>query len=404
MEKSPARLRGILVNRWIQTARGQLMPDRRWENLLLPARLMQPRDDGYEIRVTEELWEVAYFDQIQLTAVDHPEDTRLFTNEKVGPPHIAEHQLFLVRDSVFPRSAVDSHGRDQTAKISRVDGDYLQAFEHVLCQGLAEPHFVELDFGQLRTVRDLRLFLTGWMHPTDTSLNIGLSQNPDRGLPEPPSLWVVNEVGDWECAQPFMGFPGGKPKSIVVDLNGLFPTDDHRIRIASSQQIYWDEIFVAYDTTKVDLLEQPLELGLAELGYRGFSKLEERTPDQPHWYDYQRVSTAAKWPRLQGPFTQYGNITALVEGDDDQLVVLSPGDEMRLLFLPPEQELPNGWVRDFVIYCTGWDKDADLNTIRGQGSLPLPFADQESYPAPPEQAEKAAKVFEANRQQLTRQP
>ncbi|MCR9291927.1 MAG: CRTAC1 family protein [bacterium] len=388
----------------LQLSRGELMPDRRWENLLLPGGLMQPKGDGYELRVTEELWEVAYFDHIQLTAVDHPAGTRLFTNEKVGPPHLAEHQLFLVSQAQYPQRARDTYGRDKRSEVSNGDQVYAQGFDRLLCQGLAEPHFLELDFGQLDTQRDLRLFLTGWMHPTDTSLNIGISQNPQQSPPQPPSLWVVDGQGDWQCALPFMGFPGGKPKSIVVDLQGIFRSDDHRIRIASSQQIYWDEAFIAYDSKPVPIEQSELTLQTAELHFRGFSRLSKVAPDQPHWYDYQSVSKTPKWPGLEGPFSRYGDVSALLVSDDDRMVVMSPGDEIRLRFEVPEKQMPNGWVRDFVLHCVGWDKDADLNTICGQGSLPLPFTQQASYPPPPEQSEISDRVRALNQEQLTRFP
>ncbi len=225
----------------LQVDRGQPLPDRRWEYLMLPGALMQPKDGYYELRVTEELWEVAYFDHMTLTAVDHPADVDVFTNEKVGPPNIAEPKIITAREKTFARRATDSHGRDCVATLSQVDGHYVQAFDELICQGLAEPHFVELDFGPLDPSKPWKLYLNGWMHPADTSLNIGMAQNPERRGPEPPSLWVVNQEGKWICAQPFMGFPGGKPKSIVIDLAGVFQSDDHRIRIATSQQLYWDQ-------------------------------------------------------------------------------------------------------------------------------------------------------------------
>ena len=40
------------------------------------------KDDAYEIRITEELHEVAYLDQVQLIALDHPSDVEIFTNDK----------------------------------------------------------------------------------------------------------------------------------------------------------------------------------------------------------------------------------------------------------------------------------------------------------------------------------
>ncbi len=387
----------------LQIARGKVMPDRRWENLLIPGRLAQQKDGAYELRVTEELWEFAYLDHVQLTAIDHPRDTRVFTNEKVGPATIAQHQLFFVHDPHYPVSATDSHGRDVLVKLQQADRVYVQAFDQLICQGLTEPHYVELDLGQVDITRDLRLFVTGWVCPTDTSLNIGISQNPDRRTPESPSLWVVDAGGNWVCAKSRMGFPGGKPKSIVVDLNDVFLCDDHRIRIGSCQQIYWDEMFIAYDTPKAEFAESTMEVESAELRYRGYSKLMDRETDQPHWYDYQHVSTDPRWPSLDGPLTRYGDVREILINDDDRMVLMTAGDELVMRFAPPEKAIPQRWSRDFVLHSTGWDKDADLNTIAGRHSLPLPFANQKSYPPPPEQAREAERVWRKNEDHLTRE-
>ncbi len=386
----------------LQIARGQVLPDRRWENLFLPGRLVQIRDGAYELRVTEELWEVAYFDHITLTAVDHPADVDVFTNEKVGPAAIAQHQLFTAGERVHPQSATDSYNRDLRSKLSRQDQVYAHAFQRQICQGLCEPHFIELDFGKLPTEQPLRLFLTGWLYPTDTSLNIGIAQNPNRSAPEPPSLWGVDEDGRWVCANPFIGFPGGKPKSIVIDLEGVFRGDDHRLRIGSSQQIYWDEAFVSWDSDTSQIRQTEVALQSAQLNYRGFSAMLPREPDQPHWYDYQSVTSDPKWPPLEGPFTRFGDVRELLSGDDDRMVVITAGDEIVLRFEVPEQPLPEGWQRDFVLHSTGWDKDADINTLSGQGSLPLPFMDQTAYPASLEQADQAADVWEKNAPTLGR--
>ncbi|MCA9126033.1 MAG: CRTAC1 family protein [Planctomycetales bacterium] len=386
----------------LQVSRGQTLPDRRWEYLLLPGDLVRERDGHVELRVTEELWEIAYFDQVELTAIDHPADAQVFTNEKVGPASIAEPTLFTASETVDLEIAVDSHGRDVTQQLAKRDRQYAQAFVHQVCQGLTEPHYIEMDFGTLPVDQPLRLFLTGWMYPTDTSLNIGIDQNPERHPPEAPSLWVVDENEQWVCALPYMGFPGGKPKSIVVDLANVFRSGDHRIRIAASQQIYWDEAFVSWDSDTTLLHPQPLSLESAELHYRGFSEFLPRQSDQPHWFDYQRVTTAVKWPELAGPFTRYGDVLNLLAEDDDQLVVMSSGDEIKLSFVGPISPVRPGWRRDYVMHNVGWDKDADANTIAGQGSLPLPFKNQASYPPPLEQLEEAARALRKNAETLSR--
>lgn len=391
----------------LQIARGKVLPDRRWENLLLPGELVQARDGYYELRITEELWEIAYFDHVQLIAVDHSSGQRLFTNEKVGPPSLAEHRLITAQKKRYARHASDMRGRDIKTKLSATDRDYVQPFDYQICQGLCEPHYIELDFGPLPTSEPLRLFLNGWMYPTDTSLNIGIDQNVARPAPEPPSLWVVGEDGEWVCARDFIGFPGGKPKSIVVDLNDVFESTDHRLRIGGSQQIYWDEAFVSWDSvpweSHADHLQvQPLELATAELRYRGFSQLLPRSSEQPHWYDYHMVETSPQWPSLEGPFTRYGDVAPLLAHNDDSMVVMTSGDEIVLRFRLPAKPTADGWQRDFVLHSVGWDKDADINTLAGEGSLPLPFKLQSSYPPPAEQADEADRVWRLNSATLTR--
>ncbi|GAB5403754.1 MAG: FG-GAP-like repeat-containing protein [Aureliella sp.] len=389
----------------LQVERGVTLKDRRWEHILLPGKLVQPHEGTLELRITEELWEVAYFDQVKLTAIDHPSGTNVFTNEKVGPPSIAEHQIFCVDEKLHPKSATDAHGRNWTERLQSTDRLFVQPFKTSRCQGLVEPHFIELDFGDLpASSSDLRLFLNGWLYPTDTSLNIGISQNPERPGPEPASLWVVSEEGEWVCARPMMGFPGGKPKTIAIDLRDVLQSSDHRIRIAASQQLYWDEAFIAVDSAKkrIQVHEQTLTLNSAALRYRGYSQALPRPQDQPHWFDYHKLTTAPKWPPLAGPYTRFGDVTEQLADDDDQMVVMKGGDEIVLKFSKPSEPLPAGWTRDYVLYSTGWDKDADINTIAGQGSLPLPFMDQLDYPAPTDQLDKAAEVLRKNAKTLTR--
>ena len=382
----------------LQLARGQALPDRRWENLLLPGKLVQPREDAIELRVTEELWEVAYFDHVQLTVVDHPKPVDVWTNEKVGPPSLAEPRLFTASQPVWPVAARDGYGRDCVELLRLRDGRFVQAFRRQVCQGLCEQHSLELTFNpeQLGQRSDLRLVLTGWMHPTDTSLNIGLSQNSQLQLPAPPSLWAPNANGEFVCKQPFMGFPGGKPKTIVIDLKDVFESDDTRLRIESSQQIYWDQAYITADEPPVPLITEQLALKSAELRYRGFGRLLPRAADQPHWYDYHQLSLEPKWPPLEGLFTRYGDVLEQMQSDDDHIVVMASGDEMILKFAMPDRPLLAGWTRDYILHSVGWDKDADLNTLEGQSSLPLPFASMKAYPPSLEDEEKAASVWQLN--------
>src|SRR5258708_37598092 len=81
------------------------------EYVSIPGEALAPIEGQYDIRVTEELSEVSYIDQIQLLAVDHPAGTEIFTNEKVKGPPYPEFRLFGVTRRVYPTSAIDDAAR-----------------------------------------------------------------------------------------------------------------------------------------------------------------------------------------------------------------------------------------------------------------------------------------------------
>lgn len=367
----------------LQTAEGTLAPSRPWEYLLIEGENLQLRDGSYWIQITEELWETAYLDEVRLIAIDHPQNTEVYTNEKVGPPTIAKPHIHTVRQRRLPKIATDSRGRDVKDIIEKRDGQFFQGFNGRFRKGLVSEHYLELNLGKLESPEQITLFLTGWINPTDISSNVGIAQDPELNAPRPPAIHVVDEHGMWCETIPFMGFPGGKTKTIAIDLSNAFLCDDYRLRIVTSQEICWDEVFFSVDEKPVSIHQIPLELQTANLHFRGFS---QRIPDPgngPEDYDYQNVSRAPKWAPLNGRFTRYGDVRELLQTTDNRLAVIGSGDEITLEFAGPENPPPDGWTRDFVLYNAGWDKDGDLNTILGQSSEPLPFQEMSSYPYPP---------------------
>jgi Tfp pilus assembly protein PilF len=369
----------------LQFAEGVLAPAREWEYLRIPGDRLQETDGEYRLQVTEELWEAAYFDRVQLIAVDHPADIDIYTNEKVGPAQIAMHKIHTVRHPRIPASAHDKQGRDVLASIARRDDKYLKAFDGRVLQGLTDEHFIELDLGKLDNPQRIMLFLTGWVFPTDTSLNVAISQNPNIDPPRPPFIQVPNGKGGWREAIPYTGFPGGKTKTIAIDISDIFPTDDYRLRLTTSMQLCWDQIFFTVDEKPEEVESTELPLIAADLHFRGFNRRVEHPGNGPESYDYNQVDTNPKWPPMAGRFTRYGDVAALLRTEDDQLVVMGSGDEMTIRFRAPDKPLPSGWRRDFILYNVGWDKDTDLNTVYGQTVEPLPFRAMRRYPIPVDQ-------------------
>lgn len=367
----------------LQAADGVLMPSREWEYLKIDGEQLAAKDGEYVLQITEELWEAAYFDQLKLIAVDHPADVAVYSNEKVGPAEFAKFKIHTVQKPRSPVAATNHRGRDLLPELDERDGVYCKAFDTKLRQGLVEEHFLELDLGDLRNAKRVTLFLTGWIYPSGTSVNVGVSQNAKLVQPKPPALFVGDGNGGWKEALPFMGFPGGKTKTIVVDLSGLFVADDYRVRIATTMEFYWDQLFFTVDEPASELRLTELELTGADLHERGFSRIVHSPHHGPEQFIYHEVSREPKWPPMLGRFTRFGDVTELVQASDDRLAVMGAGDEMTVTFAAPQKPLPPGCKRDFLLYSVGWDKDANLCTVAGETVEPLPFRTMKSYPPQP---------------------
>ena len=364
------------------TSMGFVAPDETKDFVKISGTQIQPKSGKYSIQITEELWETAYFDEVKLIAVDHPVGTDIFVNEQYTPPPFAEFKIYGVVEKRFPKVAVDHHGKDVSDALKAFD--YRYAVEHApgAYQGVVEPHAVVLDLGDIPNDTPLTLFLSGWIFPTDTSINVALFQNPAIN-PRFPSIAVKDKTGEWKTVIDMIGLPSGKNKTIAVDLTGKFLSDDRRVRIETDMQIYWDTAFFTVGTQTVPMEVTTLNPDSADLHYRGFSEMYRPNPHAPHLFDYQKVTKAAQWRDLAGYYTRYGDVAPLLQETDDMYVILNAGDEITVEFEASRLPiLKAGWVRDFILYSDGWDKDGDINTLTSQTVEPLPFHGMSSYPYP----------------------
>ena len=364
------------------TSMGFVAPDETKDFVKISGTQIQPKDGRYSIQITEELWETAYFDEVKLIAVDHPADTDIFVNEQYIPPPFAEFKVYGVKEKRYPKSVVNHRGEDVSDALKTFD--YRYAVEHAPgpYQGVVEPHAIVLDLSDAPNDAPVTLFLSGWIFPTDTSINVALFQNPEIN-PSFPSVAVKDETGQWKTVIDMIGLPAGKNKTITVDLTGKFLSDDRHVRIETDMQIYWDAAFFTVGTQDVPIELTTLNPDSADLHYRGFSEMYRPNPHAPHLFDYQKVTTDAQWRDLAGYYTRYGDVKPLLQEVDDMYVILNAGDEITVEFdaarLP---ELKPGWVRDFILYSDGWDKDGDINTLTSQTVEPLPFHGMSAYPYP----------------------
>ena len=364
------------------TSMGFVAPDETKDFVKISGTQIQPKSGKYSIQITEELWETAYFDEVKLIAVDHPAGTDIFVNEQYIPPPFAEFKVYGVKEKLHPKSAVNHRGEDVSDALKMFDYHYAVEHKPGPYQGVVKPHAIVLDLGDAPNDAPVTLFLSGWIFPTDTSINVALFQNTGIN-PSFPSVSVKDETGQWKTVIDMIGLLAGKNKTITVDLTGKFLSDDRHVRIDTDMQIYWDAAFFTVGAQDVPIELTTLNPDSADLHYRGFSEMYRPNPHAPHLFDYQKVTTDAQWRDLAGYYTRYGDVNPLLQEVDDMYVILNAGDEITVEFdasrLPA---LKPGWVRDFILYSDGWDKDGDINTLTSQTVEPLPFHGMSAYPYP----------------------
>src|SRR5436190_16936592 len=214
----------------IMTREGGIMsasPHASQEYLRLPSGLLRARDGRYEVRLTEELWETGYLDEARLLAVDHPESVQVYVNERFVPAGAASLRLYQVARPRPPIAATDELGNDLLPALRAQDDVYAvpPALRPARYQGLTELHDLDLDFGNVAGMDSVFLFLTGWIYPTDASINFALAQSHALQV-VPLHVQVKDAAGRWRTVIPDLGFPAGKNKTVIADLTGKFLSAD----------------------------------------------------------------------------------------------------------------------------------------------------------------------------------
>lgn len=342
------------------------------------------RNGRYELRLTEELWETMYADQFTLRIVDHPSDREIIPNEMFTAPPFPEDKFYAVKNDGVPVAAEDDRGADLLDEVTRRDGRHV-TFPLTDYDGLAEPHSLTLDLGDLSDASSILLCLDGWIYWPSSSTVMAIDQDPRCAL-TPLRLEVPDGQGRWQTTIESVGLPTSKGLVVPVDLTDQFPAGDYRVRLSTTLCVYFDRVFVATrdDAETCRVTERPVVE--ADLHYRGFSPMTRDVLGFER-FDYAEVSDFGSWNQAEGLHTRYGDVTPLLAQPDDAYVIFGPGDELTLHFdataLP---QLPAGWARDFIFYANGWVKDGDLNTLSSQTVAPLPFHGMSGYPYPESQS------------------
>ena len=382
---------------------------------------LKERNGRYELRVTNELEEALFVDQLQLIAVAHPEDVEIYPNEGLISPPLPPFKLYATRQARTPISAVDDHGHDVLSRITQLDRQYPDDFRLQPIRGYAEEHTltlklleekskvqsptskvglhdsaVNVDNRSSRATKPasdigpwtldnqtshgrIILLLTGWTDYAWSSDNLAASQGGKAMIL--PMLQVKDEKGHWRTIIENVGVPVGRPQTVILDLTDKFLTANREVRIVTNMRIYWDQILVDNSPGDFSFHMTRLDPVLANLRWRGFSRELTADGHAPFTYDYDQVSFSSPWKVMRGRYTREGDVRELLRKSDDMFVISRPGDEISLSFaadeLPP---LPPGWTRTFLLYSDGFSKEMDINSASPDDIYPLPFHGMTKYP------------------------
>jgi tetratricopeptide (TPR) repeat protein len=363
--------------------------------------LFAPRNGQYVVQITDELREILYLDEAKLVVADHPRGTEVHPTSKLRPRKpFPPAELVVVGDRVPLLRATRLDGTDVTDLLTEIDGKVVspQELREPQLRGLAEPHGVVVDFGPLDGDQPLVLVLTGWLHFGGGMANIAASENPDLPFPFP-TLETQTPDG-WKRVNLDFGAPAGKTKTILVDLTGKLPPGSRALRITTAFEIHWDRIALFRSAAtvpssrgqsaappRISAATTPVAHWLSptqtDVHWRGFSQYADLPWSVPLTPIYDQVSPTAPWRiNPSGWCTRYGPVDELIAAKDDALVIMNAGDELTLRFdatkFPPKT--PNT-ARDFFLFTSGWDKDADYHVVRGWTVDPLPWhaMDDQAY-------------------------
>lgn len=378
------------------------------ELLWIGDEMMFPAKDGkFVVKLTEELSEVLYLDEVKLVAVDHPAGTEVFSTSKMLPsPPWLPHEIMTLQNRVPLLKATSNtrqgdHGLQSDRSDQSDSFDVTERLQHIdnmrvspeiygdHLRGWAKLQEITLDFGPLDHTKPLVLALNGWLRFGGAMANIAASHRDDLPFPFP-TLAVETAEGDWQPVDVRFGTPAGRTKSIIVDLAGKLPAGAKRLKLTHAFELHWDQIALFEQAGEERTQIVRLSPSSTDLQYRGFSEDAPLDWTHPTTPIHDRVAATPLIPKVpSGWATRYGAVDELIAEKDNAFVLINGGDALTVEFdatrLPPT---PAGYERQFFLWSVGWDKDADYYTVLGDQLEPWPWhgMDDQQYGRQPRPA------------------
>jgi Flp pilus assembly protein TadD len=357
---------------------------RPWENLLLPADAIQPRDGQMILKLGEPMEEACYLDAARLVAYDLPPGWDMTVDDRMrigGGPEPTGEGMFYRRESLrAPDRAVNDRGEDVTASLRKVDlvAAPVGEIDDRFIGRLMHEHVVTLSFDERMLRRERRgggvLLIDGWVEYPYSQTMFAASQA--KATYQAPTLEMRDANGEWKAVYEQFGYPAGMPRQMALPLpDDVDISSGTELRIRTNQEIYFDRIALAAIEDCAEARRIELPLAVATMADVGFPKRTTGPQRQPH-YDYFQRAPLWDTRHQRGFYTEFGRCDELVTREDNALAIFGPGEEIELRYdagvLPP---LADGWSLRFVLEARGWCKDMDLYTEDGETLEPLPMGE-----------------------------
>jgi hypothetical protein len=334
-----------------------------WDYIKLDRTQIQPRNGYYDMTLNQ-LWdEIFYIDSAKLVIVDHSPSVDVFSTLGTYLYNLDNQgTIYTVsKQPSTPVSAVSigANGERENVlpQISTLDGVYTTGNEF-------QYDTLELNLGDLSGAKNIKLVVAGITIYSSGKIQgewAGQFWNQPGVQPFPPPYMEVKAAdGSWVRVPDNRQFPlvDVTADSFVVDLTGLFPTNDYSIRIHSFFDSRFD--YIGVDTTP----QQYVKIQQVAPSYAALTQIRQTNSNS------------------SGNFTRYGDITALLQAADDEYVIGRQGDSVALQFNTAAiAPVPAGMERDYFFFVSCWFK------VDGLPYLPftvddLPFHNMSAFPYP----------------------
>jgi uncharacterized membrane protein len=347
-----------------------------WDYIPLDSTQLKETNGNFNLSLIQRWNEIFYLDRAYMVIVDHPADVDVYSTmvEEYLNPEFMGNIYTISKTPKPPISAVNEKGEDVLPQNSKIDDIFTNG-----THGIQSPSWdkinwnrLTLNLGDLSDAEQIKLVIRSivdWGSADDYNTWLGYFYDPavpdGTEVTPPPYMEVKDENGNWIKVPWERQIPlpsDSAPRTFVVDLTGLFPTNDYSLRINNFWNVTFD--YIGIDTTaQRDIIIQTIE-------------------PQAELYSHFPAGSAA----ATGNFTRYGNVTELLLNADDMFVIGRQGDAVSLQFSTANLAEPiEGMVRSYFFFESCWFKDKNGNWGFGFDFTvdPLPFENMSGYPYPP---------------------